>query len=545
MKKLSIFIILVLIAAVVVYSACPSGDGGGGGSSEEGCGSATAGCIAGNVVNANTNNAVAGVAVSIAGTEVATANAQGYFFADKIDVGDSISLCFDAPGFADVCRTATVLARTLLSLPPVEMIPVREQILEDVDVQNETLLDTVTGTRVEFPASTVCESDRTTVVVGDITCWVVPLDVTGGDIELSPGDFTADNGTSVDLTDTSAMINVACTQDGRDLDICTGKTATVRLAIYGTEADCNDASVNPASVTSWFFDTASGIWENYFTVAKNCGANVEDRYYTGLIDRLGWWNAGVWFSSSCIRGNVNDGFGLIVPNAQLVCRGVDYQSMSYTYSAINGTYCTRVKPAGQYSCFARKGAFQSDPIVGTAPNNTNKCTSETSCANNGQIDLTNPLARAIMSWGEEPEDLDTHFVGDGTQIYFNNKDYTPFWQKGSVTEEPYILLDTDDTTGFGPEILTIVRGVDAGTYYYCVHNFSGQANGAIEDSQAVVQYFTDTSSRRFEVPTSNPNNYNVWRVFQLDIDSNDNLTITTINEFADGSSSVADACEGS
>jgi len=544
MKKISLFIALVLGAALVVYSACPSGEGGGGSASEDGCGGANEGCIAGNVENANTGGAVSEVTVSIAGTDVATGNTQGYFFADNVSVGEGISLCFDAPGFAAVCRTVTVVARTLLSLPPVKMQPVREQLIEDIDIQDGTVLDTTTGTRVELDAASICESDRTTQVVGDILCWLTPVDVTGGDIELSPGDFTADNGTSVDLTDTSAMIHIACSQDGRSLDICEGKSSLVRLSIFGTQADCNDATVNPASVTSWFFDTATGIWDNYATVAKNCGATVEDRYYTGLINRLGWWNAGRWFSSTCLRGTVDDGFGTIVPNAQMKCTGVDWQGMSYAYSTINATFCTRVKPAGQYSCVARKAAFQSDPIVGTAPDNTNKCSNETSCANIGQVDLTNPLARAIMSWGEEPEDLDTHFVGDGLQIYFNNKDYTQLWQKGSVTAQPYVLLDTDDTTGFGPEILTIVKGVNAGTYYYCVHNFSGQANGGLEDSGAVVQYFTDTSSRRYDVPTSNPNDYNVWRVFKLEINSSDNLTITTINEYADGSGSVADACEG-
>jgi hypothetical protein len=348
------------------------------------------------------------------------------------------------------------------------MQPVRVQVIEDIGIQNGTVLDTTTGTEVDLDAASICEEDRTTQVIGDILCWITPLDVTGGGIKLSPGDFTADNGTSVDLMDTSAMIN---------------------------------------------------------------------------INRLGWWNVGRWLSSTCLRGNVNDGFGTIVPNAQIKCAGVDYQGMSYAYSAVNGTFCTRTKPDSQYSCVIRKAAFQSDPFVGTSPNNTNKCSSETSCANVGQVDLTNPLARAIMSWGEEPEDLDMHFVGDGIQIYFNNKDYTQFWQKGSVTSQPYILLDTDDTTGFGPEILTIVRGVNAGIYYYCVHNFSGQANGTLEDSGATVQYFTDTTSRKFDVPTSNPNNYNVWRVFKLVIDSNDNLTLTEINEFADGSSSVDDACQ--
>ncbi len=113
-----------------------------------------------------------------------------------------------------------------------------------------------------------------------------------------------------------------------------------------------------------------------------------------------------------------------------------------------------------------------------------------------------------------------------------------------MTAEPFILLDTDDTTGFGPEMLTIVKGASAGTYYFCVHNFSGQASGAMEDSLAVVHYMTDSSSTKFNIPTSNPNNYNVWRVFKLVIDSNDNVTITSINAYADGSSSVADACEG-
>ena len=542
MKKISVVTACALLAALLVYAACKVE--GGGSSSSDGCGSSNTGCVAGNLVNTNSGSAVASVIVSIAGTTIATANTQGYFFADNVDVGEGISLCFSVDGFADVCRSITIVARALLSLPPVEMQSVREETIENIDSTDGTIEDATTGARVVFLAGTICESDRTTQVTGDIECSITPVDVTGNDIELAPGDFSADNGTTTELTDTSAMINVACSQDGNVLDICEGSTATTRLAIFGTEADCTDASINPASVVSWLFDTATGIWNNYLTFARNCGATVESRYYQGFINRLGWWNAGVWFDSTCLRGTVDDGFGTIVPNAQIKCRGVDYQSMSYTYSTNNATFCTKVKPNGQYSCVARKAAFTSDAVTGTAPNNNNSCSNESNCANIGQINLTNPLARAFLSWGENPSDLDTHFAGDGVQIYFNNKDFTQSWQKGSLSSQPYILLDTDDTTGFGPEMLTIVKGVSSGTYYFCVHNFSGQVSGGIEDSEAVVQYITDQTSRRFDVPTSNPNNYNVWRVFKLEINSSDALTITDINAYADGSSSVADACEG-
>jgi len=66
---------------------------------------------------------------------------------------------------------------------------------------------------------------------------------------------------------------------------------------------------------------------------------------------------------------------------------------------------------------------------------------------------------------------------------------------------PWAVLDTDDTTSFGPEITTLALCL-AGTYRYTVHNYSGSPG--IETSQA-KGYLTlpDGSSQTVDVPTSN------------------------------------------
>ncbi len=126
--------------------------------------------------------------------------------------------------------------------------------------------------------------------------------------------------------------------------------------------------------------------------------------------------------------------------------------------------------------------------------------------------------RVILSWGQEPRDLDAHLTGpDGSggrfHVYYGSTTF------GGTS------LDRDDVDGQGPETMTVDTSVD-GMYRFSVHNFSDQsvAGGmGIASEQARIQIFNSAGLMEtyipYVFPSTQPNatSGNTLRVFELDV----------------------------
>lgn len=111
----------------------------------------------------------------------------------------------------------------------------------------------------------------------------------------------------------------------------------------------------------------------------------------------------------------------------------------------------------------------------------------------------------VLTWGENPDDLDSYFTGEGQMVYFDNKDGTG------------VTLDVDDVNSYGPETITIdFDELPAGTYRYFVKWFSG--SGTWATSKAKVQvYLNNSLVREFNAPSNlSSGDGTVWNVFSLD-----------------------------
>lgn len=117
--------------------------------------------------------------------------------------------------------------------------------------------------------------------------------------------------------------------------------------------------------------------------------------------------------------------------------------------------------------------------------------------------------RIVLTWGQDPRDLDSHLWLPSGQPYHV---YYPRSHRGSLTSWPWANLDVDDTSGYGPETVTIVQRYP-GTYVYAVYLYSG--SGSLATSGARVQvYGTGGLVREFQVPGSGSGRW--WYVFDLD-----------------------------
>jgi len=92
----------------------------------------------------------------------------------------------------------------------------------------------------------------------------------------------------------------------------------------------------------------------------------------------------------------------------------------------------------------------------------------------------------------------------------------------------------DDTSSFGPEVITITK-LMVGTYKYYVHNFSGFNNGPIAASSARVELnIPGRNAELFAPPTTGEtSSTQVWNLFELDVDAQCNVTVRRVPGYAD------------
>ncbi|HUU39982.1 MAG TPA: carboxypeptidase regulatory-like domain-containing protein [Desulfatiglandales bacterium] len=147
--------------------------------------------------------------------------------------------------------------------------------------------------------------------------------------------------------------------------------------------------------------------------------------------------------------------------------------------------------------------------------------------------------RIILTWGENPRDLDSHLAGpaaDGSgnyHIYYSNRNNNG---AGGPSDPNYpAWLDVDDTSSYGPETITIQKVTGAfipGTYRYYVHHWTGDSN--IPNSGAAVKvYEGQTLIGTYTPPnTSQDVGYEwAWKVFALTMASDGTYSISVLGEY--------------
>lgn len=183
-----------------------------------------------------------------------------------------------------------------------------------------------------------------------------------------------------------------------------------------------------------------------------------------------------------------------------------------------GSFTTTTVPVGNYTAqVSGSGWTTSYATVYCLGNGT---------TNNPPITIT-PLLnegefRIILTWGATPSDLDSHLTGPNGSggrfhVYYSD-DY--YLDKAN--------LDTDDTSSYGPETITIAQQ-DSGVYRYYVHDYSNRGNPSstvMSNSGAIVRVYNGGEQvATFPVPTGRSGT--LWSVFEI----NGNV-ITPVNTFS-------------
>jgi hypothetical protein len=546
-------IVPAALAAVLAVAGCSSSSKkADAGPPNDNCGGTSKACLTGVVTTAATVDVaspagIGGATVSLAdGTFLGTTNDQGWYFVRNVPVGQTVPICFEATSFSRRCRNITAASGQNVQVSNTGLLD-RNPLAGNVDPAVGGTITLDTATSIYFPPNSACR-DGGAAATGTVRCSLTPL--VGADPThrgAAPGAFRGQQtgGTESQLV-TGGMMEIACRDaggGGAKVNVCTGKTATIRFPVDGTA--CADTALHPATMKSWGYDEATGLWKEYGTFTKTCGGTTATSYYQGAVNHFSYWNADDPIQTTCATGHVLDSAGAPVLGALVRCDGQagqadGYQGPSEAYTGADGGFCVAVRRNSSFTCIARKGAFVSGAIDGHSGDNTNTC-GGAGCTAIGNFALTDPLARIVLTWGELPYDLDSHLVGANglVHVYYSSQ--------GSLAAAPFIELDTDDTSSFGPEVISIVHGATAQRYRYCVHNYSGYAAGppieSLPTSGATVDAFLGGGHYRVQVPTA-PTPLELWRVLEFSLDGSGNASqVRVINDFKDVSAvAVEDAC---
>lgn len=180
--------------------------------------------------------------------------------------------------------------------------------------------------------------------------------------------------------------------------------------------------------------------------------------------------------------------------------------VNVTTTGGSGAYRFSGLDAGTYSVTAAYPEFIAGGITGISVGGSEVSDQDVLMSPEG----TENEIRIVLSWGAQPNDLDSHLFGPTES---GGRFHILYNSRGSLDRSPLAALDVDDTSSYGPETVTIVRQVD-GVYRYAVHHYAGSST--LSSSGAVVQVFRGaTLIGRFEPPTGASGSKDVWTVFEL------------------------------
>ena len=204
------------------------------------------------------------------------------FYKFEVSLGENKLVSFKKEGFVAIHKSLDFTFKTEKYLE-VTMFPQAEFKLVDsskeskVEMNNAALTTDASGFVVK----------GTQTVVDKASVSLTPFDPANSEeVKAFPGEFS---GTKMDGSTTSIesfgfMKIEALTEDGKQLDIAKGKTATVKQPI-----SAELVSSAPESIPLWYFDEKQNTWVEKGVAEKVCVAN--ECYYEGKIDTIGsWWN---------------------------------------------------------------------------------------------------------------------------------------------------------------------------------------------------------------------------------------------------------------
>jgi len=455
--------------------------------------------------------------------KITKTNEQGWFYLDKVVVEASESVVTfekntDSTNFTAYLPTlkrVRVLENTDTHLPDTKLL---EAITRDFNSTDSLTIDLNVGS---MDVGTVnIDADVFVTSSGSRYRGNVHVEVNGylptnpNFYDVFPGGFNGQDssGTGVQLISLGYMTINATDGNRNKLQIAPGKTIGLKLKATAKFRDLD-------TVPMWYLDETTGIWKE-----EGLSTRTTDNYFAAEVPHLSSWNWDVVVNQNdicIISGKVVKDDSTPVPNAIVRGEGVTQFYYDQTYTDADGNYSMRTLKNTTITLGATIGSYASALTNHQIGNNNTQTMPN--------IIVTVPLFTAVLTWGQNPRDLDTHlFIPEVAANATKTPGHIWYSNLGTISQYPFALLDTDDVTSFGPEITTVFKLLP-GTYKYFVHHFSGDSTLAKSQGKVIVNL--RGASQSFNVPTTDTNPPHIyWHVFNVEVQPNGSSAIQPVNQ---------------
>lgn len=449
--------------------------------------------------------------------QTATSDTEGRFTIDALGYQQRIVVETSAPGFAtrsDIALTSEDNPETNTSIALVAA-----DVVTTFDAASAaTLSDTNSAMQVSLPAAAFVNASGQ-AATGTITAALTNIDASS-DPAIMPGYYLAvDPATGNEQAiESFGAINAQFTDaQGSALQLAQGVSATIRIPVAAR------ATTPPATIPLLHFNQQTGVWD----VEGEATLQTDDQnrpYYLGTVGHFSTWNADVLFSSVNILGCAVDNNGTdALSNVRIIADGTDYIGRSVTYTNTDGEFQIAVRPNSQVLLSVRDTDGQSNTQIINV--------GATDLALDNCLVVSSGAMTVTLTWGANPRDLDTHFLGPRTEnslddrfrIYFSNKEETV----NNVT----MYLDRDDTTSYGPEVLTVPQFPVAGRYRYAVHHYSGSGTVFQSPTRVEARVLGETYIFSPAADESTSGTNNSWVVFDVEVSTEGAITVIPVDAY--------------
>ena len=265
----------------------------------------------------------------------------------------------------------------------------------------------------------------------------------------------------------------------------------------------------PPTIPLFSFDEATGRWLQQGSATLVGGPQP---YYEGSVSHFSVWNADQVVETIRYNGCVADPAGARLAGVRIVSDGIDYTGSSPAESGSDGTFSVPMKKDARATITGVQGIKLTNTVsAGPSPADL----AQPECL---VLSSAGAAVSVKLTWGAAPEDVDSHlFAPDGSHVFFD--------AKGSLAAAPFVNLDVDDVTSFGPEVVTITR-LMVGTYRYALHNYSGNNPPGLSGSPVRVELNVNGTLRVFTPPVGEATGDRWLSVFDLTVDASCAVTVT-------------------
>ncbi|MFM9902440.1 MAG: carboxypeptidase regulatory-like domain-containing protein [Polaromonas sp.] len=474
--------------------------------------------VTGRVTNAQTGAGLAGVTVSV-GSVSATTGTDGSYSLAGLALGTPVVLAFTGTGFSAQSRSLDALtAETAAQVVNVPMLPVAFTETFDPTVARTSTVPGSTA-QVQLPANAL-RTATGALPVGQVTARLTPL-APGANTDVMPGNYQAATATGTAPIESFGALDITYTDStGAALNLASGQTAVLRIPLSAR------TTTPPATVPLFYFDTATGLWKQEQTATLM--GTAPNQYYQGSVPHFSYWNADQIYNTVTITGCVQDTAGTRLSNVNIFTDGTNYTGRARATSNSTGSFTVSAKSNSTLVLGGERRGFLSNQrsITTLAANQTlTDCLVLTTPVTVPGTPTTAQSLSVRLSWGASPLDLDSHTKGPNAsnEIYYASQ--------GSLTAAPFVSLDVDDITGFGPEFTTFSKLAKNRVYSYFIHNYSGTFNPGQTGSPAQIQLTAGGVQSIFTPPAGETSSTRYWHVFNVTTDANCVATIVPVQQF--------------